>query len=189
MSPHIPLRKLLKTFAATLCILIFAAFFLKSLNLNPNQLQSPLVGKSAEVFHVKMLQGATDLLGHKQSFTSLEDLRGKPVLINFWSSWCGSCAQESHELEKFWSKHGEKVKILAIAVHDDEQSVLEAVKSLGKTYPVALDESGKIALNYGVTGVPETLLIDEKGVIIHKEMGPVNHKQLEELIRNFESQT
>jgi cytochrome c biogenesis protein CcmG/thiol:disulfide interchange protein DsbE len=172
---------------------LVALFFLvtllsKGLRLDSTKTQSPLVGKSAKEFHVRMIQGANALLGHRSDFLDLGQLKGSPFIINFWASWCSTCAEEAKTLETFWKEHGsEGVKVLGIAVHDRWEDVVNVTKSLGKTYPIALDEEGHASLNYGVTGVPETVFINAQGVVIHKEVGPLSRSLLNRFLKQLKA--
>jgi cytochrome c biogenesis protein CcmG/thiol:disulfide interchange protein DsbE len=114
---------------------------------------------------------------------ALEDLKGSPVIINFWASWCSSCAEEANIFESFWKKHSsEGVKVLGIAVHDKAEDAMSFARSLGKTYAIGLDEEGHAALNYGVTGVPETVFINAEGLVVHKEVGPMTTALLDKYL-------
>ncbi len=168
---------------ALITIVSFIALFAKSLTLDPKKVPSPLVGQNAKSFHVKMLQGADLVMKHPSDTLELQDLLGSPVVLNFWASWCGSCAEEAKIFEEFWEAHkNEGIKVLGVAVHDQAAAVMDFVKYVGKTYAIALDEEGRAALNYGVTGVPETVFIDRSGLVVHKESGPVTRPMLEAML-------
>lgn len=172
---------------ALIAVLLFVMFFSKGLTLDSKTVVSPLVGKAAKEFHVSLLQGSEALVGHHVESIDLADLKGAPVIINFWASWCSSCAEEAKALEAFWKAHGLELKILGIAVHDRAEDVQVSVKSHGKTYAIGFDEEGRVALNYGVTGVPETVFINAQGLVIHKEVGPVNAQLLEKLLTQLKA--
>ena len=166
-------------------ILILALFYVfwKGLSLKPNDMKSPLIGQGAQDFQVKLVQGGESLKSGLNEHVSLADLKGHPVILNFWASWCGTCAEESRVYETFWKQHSQDgVKVLAIAVHDRQEDLLQVVRSSGKSYPIAIDEEGRTALNYGVTGVPESVFIDANGRIVHKETGPVSLGLLEAML-------
>ena len=75
--------------------------------------------------------------------------------------------------------------VVGIAIQDQEEAALAFAKNYGKTYPLGLDEEGKIAIDYGVTGVPETFVIDENGTIIEKITGPVDYQKLIEIVKTL----
>lgn len=171
--------------------LLFAVVFWKGLSLQSSKHLSPLIGTPAKEFRLRLLQGSEILLGRKAETVELADLKGSPLIINFWASWCGSCAEEARTFENFWKEHKtDGVKVIGIAVHDKAEEVLSFVNSFGKTYPIGLDEDGKVSLNYGVTGVPETIFINAQGLVVHKETGPVDRPLLEKfLAKILESST
>ena len=161
--------------------LIFLVLF-KGLSLNPSVVASSQIGKPALDFDVEILEGSSWLPKSNGTRVRLSDLKGKPVILNFWASWCVSCRQEAAEMERFWQHHREKGTIvLGIAIQDTPESAREFAKIHGKSYPIALDNTGKTSINYGVSGVPETFVINAQGVIVHKEAGPISADLLETL--------
>jgi len=119
-------------------------------------------------------------LGKKLSLEKL--LTKKPVVLNFWASWCQVCRQEAAELEKFWQKYQKILTVVGIASHDHFSAARNFAKKWGKTYPLALDKEGLVAVDYGVTGFPETFLIDRQGRVVHRIFGEVTEKDLEALL-------
>lgn len=143
--------------------------------LDPKYVASPLVGKKAANFTLKRL-------GSSESLT-LEQLRGKPVILNFWASWCVECQSEASVLEAFYQAYDvsqQQVHVVGIAIQDTEEQAQTFASQFGKTYFLGRDLEGKISLEYGVYGVPETFLIDAQGVIRSKVVGGVSFKRLEE---------
>lgn len=140
------------------------------------------IGKAAQPFRVAWVLGQEHLPGAASEHFDLEALKGKPVVLNFWASWCVSCRQEAHELEKFWQAHKGEVLVVGIAIQDEQEAAKKFAAYFGKTYILGLDQDGKAAIDYGVSGVPETFLIDRNGVIRHKEIGPVNSAMLDKLL-------
>lgn len=169
-----------------LSILSFAVFLAvvlgTGLNLDPTSRESVMLGKKAFDFQGSWIQGSEFASGDKTTM-NLNNFLGKPVIVNFWASWCVSCRSEAGELEKFWRAHGKEVAVVGVAVQDEEQSALAFARQFGKTYPLGLDQSGKAGIEYGVTGVPETFFISADGIIIQKHVGPVTVKLMEEWIK------
>ncbi|MBI2601734.1 MAG: TlpA family protein disulfide reductase [Deltaproteobacteria bacterium] len=164
--------------------LVVIGLLAKGLTYNPRFIPSPLVGKQAHPFTVPLLQGLEN--GNQKGTLNASELLGAPLILNFWSSWCSSCQEEAHLIESFWRNNKNlDVNVLGIAIHDDENSVRNFIEQYGKTYMIALDEEGKIALDYGVTGVPETVFIDRKGIVLHKETGPVSMPLLEKMLEKL----
>lgn len=155
---------------------------IKGLSLNPSFVKSNLVGKPARDFEVELLEGSSWLPNVQNNKVRLQDLKGKAVILNFWASWCVSCKQEAMQIEAFWKRYREQgIVVLGIAIQDLPESAKEFAKIHGKTYPLAIDESGKTSIDYGVYGVPETFVINPEGVIVYKEAGPVTTQLLEEI--------
>lgn len=144
-----------------------------------SEIPSVLIGKEAKPFQGLWLQGQDFVKGSEGPRLRLADLRGKPVILNFWASWCYSCRAEAHDLEKVWQKlRGEGVMVVGVAIHDTKEAALGFAKQYGKTYPLALDDQGSVALDYGVTGVPETFFIDRGGKIVDKVAAPLTAEEL-----------
>jgi cytochrome c biogenesis protein CcmG/thiol:disulfide interchange protein DsbE len=175
-----------KHIIAMIALLAFAVtvvgILIRGLTVNPNKVPSALLGKPAKSFSVDWLQGQNlmDAAGNK---ITLESFRGKPLVLNFWASWCGSCREEAVYFENFWQKHkDEGVAILGVAIQDTEADAMKFANFFGKTYMLGLDTNGKASIDYGVYGVPETFFIDRNGIIRHKEAGPVDEKMLAEYL-------
>jgi cytochrome c biogenesis protein CcmG, thiol:disulfide interchange protein DsbE len=104
----------------------------------------------------------------------LSDLRGSVVFVNFWATWCGSCIEEIPSIEKLYRKLSEnpQFKIVTILVKDDLQRASGFMKQNGLTFPVYLNTDESAAKLFGITGVPETFILDKKGILRHKVIGP-----------------
>jgi cytochrome c biogenesis protein CcmG/thiol:disulfide interchange protein DsbE len=169
------------TIGLAAAVIVMLLILLKGLFLNPSVVKSSQIGKPAKDFEVEVLEGGSWLPKTNGTKVRLSDLRGHLVILNFWASWCVSCRQEAGEMEQFWTRKKDSgVIVLGVAIQDTPASAREFAQAHGKTYPIALDESGKTSIDYGVYGVPETFAIDASGVIIQKEAGPVTAKLLEE---------
>ena len=122
------------------CVVVGVLFILlKGLSLNPSMVQSTLIGKPAKDFDVELLEGSSWLPALQNNKVKLSDLKGKPIILNFWASWCVSCREEAMYLETFWKRYREKGWIvLGIAIQDTAEAATEFAKVHGKTYPIAL---------------------------------------------------
>lgn len=130
---------------------------------DPRYIPSPLVGRIAPPFTLTLFDGEKK---------SLSDLRGKVVFLNFWASWCPPCRAEARELEAAWQKFKDSgVVFLGINIQDSEENALAFLKEFGITYPNGRDVTGRIAIDYGVWGIPETFFIDPEGRIAYKHVG------------------
>jgi len=103
----------------------------------------------------------------------LRGFQGKPVVINFWASWCGPCRDEMPFLEKAWKEYKEKgVVFIGIDVLDDEKNAKDFLSSLGVSYTNLKDQSGEVANMYGVVGLPATIFINREGKMTRINYGP-----------------
>ena len=150
--------------------------------IDPKLVPSPLVGKPAPLFTTNMLVSGEKL--------SLQDLRGQPVVLNFWASWCVACRDEAAVLEHAYQVYGPQgLRVIGIAIQDTPEKALAFAQRFGKTYTLALDNNaGEIGLNYGLYGVPETFFIDREGLIRYKHVGAVTPDmvatQAQQLLQN-----
>jgi cytochrome c biogenesis protein CcmG/thiol:disulfide interchange protein DsbE len=105
----------------------------------------------------------------------------KPVIINFWASWCGPCRQEAPELVRLYEEYKGEVEIYAINLtnSDDIPSVKQFVKEFGFEFPVLLDEDGSVSNAYNVIAIPTTYYIDRNGVVVSKTIGFASKTELE----------
>ena len=122
---------------------------------DPKKVPSPLVGKTAPDFEILALNGHEKI--------RLSELKGKPVLLNYWASWCHECKVEANILKEFHQKYGsatQQIKVIGIAIQDTEEKAKAFARLYGKTYFLGLDDDiGNIALDYGIYGVPETFFM------------------------------
>ena len=171
-----------KLWLAIGCILGFISILAYGLTQNPKLVPSPLVGKKAPDFTV------TSLMDGKTSLT-LSDLKGRPVVLNFWGSWCPECRRESSVLEAFYQqydKQDKKVHVIGLAFQDTAQRARAFAGQFGKNYFLALDdEKGTIILDYGIYGAPETFFIDAEGIIRHKQVGGVTPELLQKQLQSL----
>ena len=129
------------------------------------------VGRPAPAFSLERLDGGR---------LSLGDLSGRPVVLNFWASWCQPCREEAAMLMKLAADHADRgVAVIGVVYQDDAASASDFMRRYGQTYPGLVDPSGRTALDYGVFGIPETYFIDSTGVIRARQFGPLVSAQLE----------
>ncbi len=154
---------------------LFAALLILlgiGLTLNPREVPSPLVGRPAPTFTLPRLDDP------ETPFDSTERLRGRVSLFNVWASWCVACRQE-HPFLMHLARQG--VTIYGLDYKDTREAGLQWIERLGNPYrAVAFDTDGKVAIDWGVYGVPETFVIDKQGVIRYKHIGPITPKDWEE---------
>jgi len=154
--------------------LVVVGFLFVGLNLDPREVPSPLVGKPAPAFSLPRLDNADKMISNK-------DMLGKVWLFNVWASWCGACRDEHHVLVAL-SKSG-VVPIYGLDYKDTRLDALQWLAERGNPYvATAVDENGRVGIDYGVYGVPETYVIDKAGVIAYKQIGPITEAVLRDKI-------
>jgi len=145
--------------------LVLVIFLAIGLRLDPNELPSPLINKAAPTFRLPQLNEPSKTF-------SAEDMRGKVWIMNVWASWCISCRDE-HPLLFEYQRSG-VVPIYGLNYKDKREDALSWLGELGDPYVLsAVDLDGRVAIDYGVYGAPETYLIDQNGTIRFKQVGPV----------------
>lgn len=161
----------------------------KALQMNPAQIPSALIGKPAFDFDVKVIQGSQWLSDGSLARINQTSFKGKPLIVNFWASWCMACRDEARDFEAFWQEYKSKgINLLGIAIQDEPSAALEFARTFGKTYLLGIDDNGQSAINYGVTGVPETFFIDSRGIIRDKITGPADPAKLREIVEKLLAQ-
>ncbi len=141
------------------------------LGLNPREVPSPLIGKPAPAFSLAQLHAPAKTFG-------LPDMSGKVWMLNVWASWCVSCREE-HPVLLDLAKKG-LVPLVGLNYKDQHDDALAWLKQFGDPYALSVvDGDGRVGINYGVYGVPETFVIDKAGVIRYKHIGPVTPKALD----------
>lgn len=147
---------------------------------DPRAIPSPLVNREAPDFLLPLFDGGT--LGTAA-------LRGKVVVVNFWASWCfPACYEEAPHLQRIWEQYRDRgVIVVGVNIQDQDTPAREFLARFGQTFPNGMDSTGKISIDYGVYGVPETFVIDRKGRIAYKYAGAVTEEmlasQIEALLR------
>ena len=131
---------------------------------NPRDIPSPLVGRPASAFTLTTFDGAPVTLGA---------LRGKVVVLNFWASWCNpACYEEAPVLERAWRTYRERgVVVVGVDMQDTAEAARAFIERFGLTFANAPDPQGKVAVEYGVYGVPETFFVARDGTIRAKHVG------------------
>ncbi len=151
-----------------------AMFLIGMMRENPDELPSALVGRQAPEVQLTPL-------GDKEMWDGTALRQGKPTLVNFWASWCGPCRVEHPTLTQL---QNEGLTVLGVNYKDSQGNALSFLEELGDPYEaVGADTAGRMALNWGVYGVPETYLIDGEGNVVLRIAGPVTQRELEGRIR------
>jgi cytochrome c biogenesis protein CcmG/thiol:disulfide interchange protein DsbE len=154
--------------------LVLAGFLYVGLSLDPHEVPSPLINKAAPAFNLPQLHDNT-----KQF--SPQEMKGKVWLLNVWASWCVSCKQEHPILMSLAQQN--IVPIYGLDYKDKKQDAEMWLNQGGDPYTLSvMDSEGRIGIDYGVYGVPETYVIDKQGIIRYKQIGPVTPQNLQEKI-------
>ena len=147
---------------------VLVGFLAIGLGLNPREVPSPLINKSAPAFELPSVRDPARTLG-------LADLKQEVSLFNVWASWCASCRHEHPLLVELASR--DVVPIYGLNYKDTRKGALQWLNSLGDPYKASgFDADGRVGLDWGVYGVPETFVVDRNGVIRHKHTGPISVK-------------
>lgn len=154
--------------------IVIAGFLFYGLNLNPRELPSPLIGKPAPAFHLAELQAP------EKAFTPA-DMAGKVWLMNVWASWCVSCRAEHPVLVALSRRN--LVPVVGLNYKDQPADAKAWLDELGNPYVLSVsDIDGRAGIDFGVYGVPETFVIDARGVVRYKHIGPVTEDALRDKI-------
>jgi cytochrome c biogenesis protein CcmG/thiol:disulfide interchange protein DsbE len=136
---------------------------------NPRDVPSPLVGRPAAAFTLASLEGPP---------VAFEAHLGKVIVVNFWASWCyPGCYEEAPVLERNWRAYRDRgVVVIGVDIQDTVEAARKFVGDFGLTFPNVRDTAGKVSIDYGVYGVPETFFVDRKGRIRAKHVGAVTEE-------------
>ena len=148
--------------------IVMVAFLAVGLKLDPREVPSPFIGKPAPAINLPQLADPG------KSFSNA-NLQGQVSLLNVWASWCVSCKQEHPFLLKLAKQN--ILPIYGLDYKDEREAGMEWLNRLGNPYTVSVfDADGKVGIEWGVYGVPETFVIDKQGVIRHKHTGPITEE-------------
>ncbi len=168
-------------FVLIAAVLVIAMTKIISGDLRVREVPSPLIGKPAPAFVLPELYGRGEV--------SEQDVKCGATLLNVWASWCFACRQE-HEAMKWLANNG--VRIIGLNYKDKPEEAKQWLQQLGDPYlKIASDLDGRVGIDWGVYGAPETFVIDEQGIIRDKHIGPIGRQYIEEtllpMIKDIES--
>jgi cytochrome c biogenesis protein CcmG, thiol:disulfide interchange protein DsbE len=153
---------------------VLVGFLVVGLQRDPREIPSPLVEKPAPAFNVAQLVAADKTF-------SPADMKGQVWMLNVWASWCVACREEHPLLVQL--KGAKIVPVVGLDYKDQRPVALKFLSQNGDPYDLsAFDVDGRVGIDYGVYGVPETFIIDKNGIIRHKQIGPITPETLEKKI-------
>lgn len=156
----------MKRWLPVIVFFVLVGFFAKGLFLNPREVPSPFIGKPAPAFSLPVV-------GNEAQTFSPADMKGKVWVLNVWAPWCVSCRQE-HPVLMALAQSG-AVPIVGLNWKDKDREAAQLLAQHGSPYYAVPDDlSGKVGIDYGVTGTPETYVIDKEGIVRMKHIGPID---------------
>ncbi|MBM4380904.1 MAG: redoxin domain-containing protein [Deltaproteobacteria bacterium] len=168
LTPRRPGLSTVAPLVALAVVATVAFIFYTEKKRDPREAPYELVGEPAPTFTLRRLDTGAPL--------SFEQMRGRPVVVNFWASWCGPCRAEHGVLHWAAKTFGQQVQFVGIVYEDSEPKARAFLKANGVPFPEVVDPESRIARAYGVTGVPETFFIDSAGNIHGKHIGPITQE-------------
>ena len=143
-------------------------FYLLIIERNPSELPSNLLNKNIPEFE-------TESLLKNARFISSKEFGKEIILVNFFATWCKPCRDEHVYIKRF--SYEKEIRVIGINYKDNPEKAVQWLKKLGNPYSdIAVDKNGRIAINWGVYGIPETFVISSKGIIKYRHIGPVTKK-------------
>jgi len=143
-------------------------FYLLIIERNPSEIPSNLINKKVPIFEAESLF-------KNEKFVSSNEFRNEITLVNFFATWCKPCRDEHVYIKRFANKKG--LKVIGINYRDNPKKTIKWLKDLGNPYKdILIDKNGKIAIDWGVYGIPETFIINSNGIIKYRHVGPITNK-------------
>ena len=163
------MKKQLLIISFLIFLLILSTFFyLLIIERNPLELPSNLLNKNVPNFEAESLL-------KNENFVSSKEFGNEVILVNFFATWCGPCRDEHVYIKRFSNEKG--IRVIGINYKDSANNAIEWLKNLGNPYSdVPVDGDGRIAIDWGVYGIPETFIVNSKGIIKYRHIGPVTKK-------------
>ena len=166
---------------ATVCAAPVIALFAFGFTRDPGEIPSPLPGRDAPPFALEVFApGEAPLARAVGDTIRLADLAGKVVVVNFWASWCLACRDEHTALSQTALAYADsQAQFIGVLYNDRPPAALRWIADMGgQSYPSVLDDRSRMAIGYGLYGVPETFIIDPGGRIAYKHLGPISERVL-----------
>jgi len=161
-------KKFLLIPSVLLFFILLIFFYLLIIDRDPNKIPSNLLNKNIPIFE-------SESLLKNEKFVSTEKFGNEIILVNFFATWCKPCLDEHEYIKRFSSENG--IRIIGINYKDNTKKTKQWLNKLGNPYSdIPIDKNGRIAIEWGVYGIPETFVINSKGVIKYRHIGPITKK-------------
>ena len=161
--------------------ILLTFFYLLIIERDPSAIPSNLLDKNIPKFE-------TESLLRKERFISSKEFGNEIILVNFFATWCLPCRDEHIYIKRFSNEKG--IRVIGINYKDRSDNAVEWLKNLGNPYSdVPIDKNGRIAIDWGVYGIPETFIVNSKGIIKYRHVGPITkkiYKKINLLIKEIE---
>ena len=149
-------------------IILSIFFYLLITERNPSEIPSNLLNKNVPFFEAESLF-------KNEKFISSQELKNEIILVNFFATWCKPCRDEHVYIKHFSNKKG--IKVIGINYKDNSKKTIKWLKNLGNPYSdVLIDKNGRVAIDWGVYGIPETFIVNSKGIIKYRHVGPITNE-------------
>ena len=149
-------------------IILSIFFYLLITERNPSEIPSNLLNKNVPFFEAESLF-------KNEKFISSQEFKNEIILVNFFATWCKPCRDEHVYIKRFSNKKG--IKVIGINYKDNSKKTIEWLKNLGNPYSdVLIDKNGRVAIDWGVYGIPETFIVNRSGIIKYRHVGPITNK-------------
>ena len=149
-------------------IILSIFFYLLITERNPSEIPSNLLNKNVPFFEAESLF-------KNEKFISSQEFKNEIILVNFFATWCKPCRDEHVYIKRFSNKKG--IKVIGINYKDNSKKTIEWLKNLGNPYSnVLIDKNGRVAIDWGVYGIPETFIVNPSGIIKYRHVGPITSK-------------
>ena len=162
-------------------IILFIFFYLLIIDRNPTKVPSALLNKNVPDFNANTLI-------KNEKFLSSKEFGNQIILVNFFATWCKPCKDEHVYIKRFSSE--QNIKIVGINYKDNPKEAIKWLKKLGNPYSsVVIDKNGKLAIDWGVYGIPETFIVNSKGIIKYRHVGTITpkvYKKINLIIKKIE---
>jgi len=161
-------KKILALPSVAFFLILSIFFYLLIIDRNPSEIPSNLLNKNVPIFE------AESLLKDKR-FISSNEFKNEIILVNFFATWCKPCRDEHVYIMRFANER--EIKVIGINYKDNTEKTIKWLKDLGNPYKdILIDKNGKIAIDWGVYGIPETFIINSNGIIKYRHVGPITNK-------------